>query len=163
MIAKKSRIVILVVVCGVMVMGLGYVLFESMILQSTPRARVAHWLNVAVPRAVAELRYYYYQSPGSYQARLFIRMKLSKENFSILMNSIGATRDEGGDSQKLATDFNTDRSISWWNPPHIQDERFLVKKSDGTITTCLWDAGYAYIEKIGPFGSVFNRQPLLQN
>lgn len=163
MIAVKLRRIIQIVLGSALAVTVGYV-FELGIMRSNPKRQVAHWLGASVPKEASDFHYYYTQAPGYYQARLFVRMRISKQDFLLLMNRIGAIKDETGtSSQKLPTNFNIDRSITWWNPPQTQDELFFVRTNDAFNVTCVWNADYGYIEKVGPFGAAFNLRKVQKN
>jgi len=160
----KQKAIRIVFYSGSAVLGiLGFVFLLTLKVQPAAKGKVEQWLGIQLPESASEFHYYYSQAPGYYQAILFTRFKISESDFISLM--MGAGFDKANKTtlvQKLPTDFNLDPRVQWWNPPQDQSDRFFLS-TNNIETICVWYSGYAFFEKNGAFGSMWNRKVVQSN
>lgn len=117
------------------------------------RCRLSRLLSVRVPTSAVEIHIWYRQIPGTYQAELIARMGLPRDEFDLLVQRMGLRKANPiGDGWSLPTRFNTDSSVTWWDPPTEQVNRYYLA-TNGFQVSCLWNEGTVYILKQGGFGS----------
>jgi hypothetical protein len=117
------------------------------------RHRLALLLHTQLPSSAHGVRTWYRQVPGTYQAELIARMELPRSEFDLLVQRMGLhNANQTGEGWDLPTRFNTDASVTWWNPPDNQVNRYYLS-TNGYQVTCIWHEGTVYILKQGGFGS----------
>jgi hypothetical protein len=129
--------------------------------RATDKTRVEKWLGVKLPQSVSAVHFWYDQAPGSYQARLYCRFQLPRDEFLVLM-SHSRFQEEGTNSWTLPINLPTRAPIMWWDPPAVQTGVF-AKRSGGESVAYLWCRGYVYVEKIGGFGSLWGPHATIHN
>lgn len=120
----------------------------------SPKMQLEALLRVKLPNSASELHFWYYQVPGYYQADLLARFRLGHEEFLRMMQAQHVTFVGASDAWRLPTKFDTDPTVTWWNPPSDQPERFCDDKK-GVWTIYVWHDGYLYVRKHGGFGSAW--------
>ena len=113
------------------------------------------WLGVKLPSAAFDVRCWFEQSPGTYQAELITRFRLPKEALPQLVQALRLNAADNMTGWMLPTYWYSDSGVNWWNPPKEQPERFYLN-TNGVETICVWHEGYTYIRKKGGFGSPWN-------
>jgi hypothetical protein len=126
------------------------------------RAMVQRWLSMKLPAEATEIRYWYQQPKGYYQADLVCRIQLPFGSFTNWMQEVGIPKVDGP-KWILPTNFNSDKSVTWWNPPSNQPNRFHQEQQQDTWITLVWSDGFVYIERFGNFGAWLGPHSTMHN
>jgi len=126
------------------------------------RATIERWLGMNLPADATEIRYWYQQPKGYYQADLVCRIQLPLSSFTNWMRTAGIQK---VDEPKwlLPTNFNSDRTVTWWNPPSSQPNRFHQEQQQDTSITLVWSDGFVYVERFGNFGAWLGTHGTMHN
>jgi len=152
-IAKVILVLTVLVVCGEMILCGPSVL--------SARARLERWLGIRLPTDAGDIHYWYQQPHGYYHADLVCRIQITRDSFIALMKNTKIERATGSE-WLLPSNFNSDQTITWWNPPLVQNDRFHQQQQDGWITL-VWFDGYLYAERVGNFGSMWGPHGTIHN
>jgi hypothetical protein len=155
---SKSKTLLLGLVLAAVCLGIVFAVVMSPL---STKGKVGQWLGIKLPDDVGDIRYWYQQPAGYYHADLACRFQLSRESFLRLMNDAGIEKVNGSE-WPLPTNFNSDSSIMWWNPPSIQADRFHQQQGAGWITF-VWSDGFVYAERNGNFGSMWGPHKTVHN
>jgi len=156
---SKSRALLLGIIISMVFITLSF-LIDQMAAPPT-KSRIELWLGINLPSDTGDIRYWYQQPRGYYQANLACRIQLSRESFLKIMKDAGIER-VNGPEWPLPTKFISDSSITWWNPPSIQTDRFHQQQQGGWITL-VWSDGFIYAERDGNFGSMWGPHKTVHN
>ena len=134
--------------------GLGILFVDTVVFSRSPRRKLEHYLGVALPRSATDVRIWYYQAPGYYEAELLARFRIPRADFLQMMAKMKVNMADPTHSPKLPKVASTAGSTKWWTPPTDQPERFCQSGAN-VRTIYLWADGYVYVEKSGSFGSAW--------